>query len=154
MTTQNTKTFFASNFCNLFIEEIKHLKKENEELKADLLAAETAYENLCQTATDNEIVDELKADLFEELKERMMMQNELKATEELLEKNAIRNMSQDKRILKLEAKIDEWKKQASYKTIDLYNCEEHNTWYGTAGTGDNYCEYCDDYVLKDSSEED
>ena len=39
---------------------LAHLIHENEKLKADLLGAETAYEDLCQTATDNEIVDELR----------------------------------------------------------------------------------------------
>ena len=134
------------------IEELRDKECDrNDKLQADLLAAKTSYENLCEVTTCNDIVDELRKDFENEWNDRMMKQNELKAAEELLKKNAIINMSQDKKILKLEAKIDEWKKQASYKTIDLYNCEEHNTWYGTAGTGDNYCEYCDDYVLKDSS---
>jgi hypothetical protein len=123
-----------------YYEMLKEKEKENEELKADLLGAETAYENLCQTATDNEIVDELKADLFEELKEKTMMQNELKAAEELLKKNAIINMSQDKKILELEAKLEEWQKYAN--DSDLYHCEEHNIWYGTAGTGENCCDEC------------
>ena len=161
------------------IEELRDNECDrNDKLQADLLAAKTSYENLCEVTTCNDIVDELRKDFENEWNDRMMKQNELKAAEELLKKNAIINMSQDKRIEELEAKlkkkivqrkqiktheefrieneklrakIEEWKKQASYKTIDLYNCEEHNTWYGTAGTGDNYCEHCDDYVLKDSS---
>ena len=53
----------------------------------------------------------------------------------------------------LKAKLDEWKKQCADEYIDFYHCEEHDIWYQTAGTGDNYCEYCDDYVLRSESSE-
>ena len=174
-----TKTNKGLSLC------IDMLNDRNDELQAELLVAKTSYENLCEVTTCNDIVDELRKDFENEWNERMMKQNELKAAAELLKKNAIINMSQDKRIEELEAKlkkkivqrkqiktheefrieneklrakIEEWKWYGA-NDYDLYNCEEHNVWYGTAGTGDNYCEYCDDYVgvdvvLKDSSEED